>query len=108
MARPGVGATGHLAISLFAQEAHVTVDQIPLSRRRARQLELRDFLTMRDDGLIDRLRMSKSTIDAMAKAVPTDAAKAVVGDNYGRWASTPPKPKSVVDESVEKFNPKAD
>jgi tripartite-type tricarboxylate transporter receptor subunit TctC len=29
MAHPGVGATGHLATCLFAQEAHVTVDQIP-------------------------------------------------------------------------------
>jgi putative tricarboxylic transport membrane protein len=29
MAHPGVGATGHLATSLFAQEAHVTVDHIP-------------------------------------------------------------------------------
>jgi tripartite-type tricarboxylate transporter receptor subunit TctC len=29
MAHPGVGATGHLATSLFAQEAQVTVDHIP-------------------------------------------------------------------------------
>lgn len=29
MAHPGVGSTGHLATSLFAQEAKVTVDQIP-------------------------------------------------------------------------------
>ncbi len=29
MAHPGIGATGHLATSLLAQEAHVTVDQIP-------------------------------------------------------------------------------
>jgi tripartite-type tricarboxylate transporter receptor subunit TctC len=29
MAHPGIGATGHLATSLFAQEAHLTVDQIP-------------------------------------------------------------------------------
>jgi putative tricarboxylic transport membrane protein len=29
MAHPGVGATGHLATSLFAQEAKVTVDHIP-------------------------------------------------------------------------------
>ena len=29
MAHPGAGATGHLATSLLAQEAHVTVDQIP-------------------------------------------------------------------------------
>jgi tripartite-type tricarboxylate transporter receptor subunit TctC len=29
MAHPGVGATGHLATSLFAQAAHVTVDHIP-------------------------------------------------------------------------------
>jgi tripartite-type tricarboxylate transporter receptor subunit TctC len=28
MAHPGVGATGHLATSLFAQEAHVTVDHV--------------------------------------------------------------------------------
>ena len=38
MAHPGVGATGHLATSLFAQEAHLTVDQIPYRgpRRRSR------------------------------------------------------------------------
>src|SRR5215475_1758366 len=29
MAHPGIGATGHLATSLLAQEARVTVDQIP-------------------------------------------------------------------------------
>ncbi len=29
MSHPGIGATGHLATCLFAQEAHVTVDQIP-------------------------------------------------------------------------------
>ena len=29
MAHPGIGATGHLATSLFAQEARLTVDQIP-------------------------------------------------------------------------------
>ena len=29
MAHPGVGATGHLATSLFAQEAKLTVDHIP-------------------------------------------------------------------------------
>lgn len=29
MAHPGVGATGHLATSLFAQEAKITVDHIP-------------------------------------------------------------------------------
>jgi tripartite-type tricarboxylate transporter receptor subunit TctC len=29
MAHPGVGATGHLATSLFAQEARLTVDHIP-------------------------------------------------------------------------------
>jgi tripartite-type tricarboxylate transporter receptor subunit TctC len=29
MAHPGIGATGHLATSLFAQEAKVTVDHIP-------------------------------------------------------------------------------
>jgi tripartite-type tricarboxylate transporter receptor subunit TctC len=29
MAHPGAGSTGHLATSLFAQEAHATVDHIP-------------------------------------------------------------------------------
>jgi len=29
MAHPGVGATGHLATSLLAQEAKLTVDHIP-------------------------------------------------------------------------------
>jgi hypothetical protein len=47
--------------------------------------------------------MPQSALDAMAKAVPDD-----VVDNYNRWAPTPPKPKSVVDELVERFNPKAD
>ena len=52
--------------------------------------------------------MPQPALDAMAKAVPDDVVKAIVGDNYNCWAPTPPKPKSVVDELVERFNPKAD
>jgi hypothetical protein len=45
------------------------------------------------DKLIDALTMPKSAVDAMAKAVPDDVVKAIVGDNCGRrWAPTPPKP----------------
>jgi hypothetical protein len=47
--------------------------------------------------------MRQPALDAMAKAVPDD-----VVDNCNRWAPTPPKPKSVVDERVERFNLKAD
>jgi len=43
------------------------------------------------DKLIDHLQMPKSAVEAMAKAVPTDVVKAIVGDHYGRWAPTPPK-----------------
>jgi hypothetical protein len=43
---------------------------------------------MHDDKYIDRLRMPKSTIDAMAKAVPTDLIQAIVNDNR-RAAPTP-------------------
>jgi hypothetical protein len=43
----------------------------------------------------------------MAKAVPTDVVKAIVGDRYKRAAPTP-RAKSIVDELVEKFVPKAD
>ena len=60
------------------------------------------------DKIIDKLGMPASATEAMAKAVPTDLIQAIVGDNYRRSAPTPPKPKSVVDELVEKFNPKAD
>jgi hypothetical protein len=55
------------------------------------------------DGGGDRL------IDAMARAVPTDVVKGIVGDHYKRAAPTPPAPKSIVDQLVEKFGPpKAD
>jgi hypothetical protein len=60
------------------------------------------------DDLINRLKMPPSAVEAMAKTVPTDVVQAIVADNTRRWAPTPPKPKSVVDELVEKFNPKAD
>ena len=61
------------------------------------------------DKLIDRLQIPKSAVAEMAKAVPTDVVKGIVSDHYRRSAPTPPpKPKSVVDELVEKFNPKAD
>ena len=45
------------------------------------------------DKIIDRLAMPQSTIDAMAKAVPTDVVQAIVGDHYRRAAPTPPKPE---------------
>ena len=57
---------------------------------------------------IDRLRMPKSAVDALAKAVPDDVVRAIVGDHYQRAAPTPPPAKSIVDELVEKFGPKAD
>jgi hypothetical protein len=59
--------------------------------------------------IIDKLAMPKSAVEDMARAVPTDLVKGIVSDHYRRSAPTPPpKPKSVVDELVEKFNPKAD
>jgi hypothetical protein len=57
--------------------------------------------------LIDRLAMPRSAVDAMAKAVPTDVVRAIVSDHYKRAAPTPPPAKSIVDELVEKFGPKA-
>jgi hypothetical protein len=48
--------------------------------------------------------MPQSAIDAMAKAVPTDVVRAIVSDHYKRAASTA---KSIVDQLVEKFRPKA-
>ena len=44
-------------------------------------------------------------IDAMARAVPTDVVKGIVSDHYKRAAPTPPAPKSIVDQLVEKFGP---
>jgi len=44
-----------------------------------------------------------------ARAVPDSVVKAIVEDHYGRrWTPTPPPPKSIVDQLVEKFGPKAD
>jgi hypothetical protein len=53
---------------------------------------------MRDDEYIDRLKMPKSAVEALARAVPDDVVKAIVGDNYGRWAPTPPKPAEPKEE----------
>src|SRR5262245_38959430 len=46
--------------------------------------------------------------DAMARAVPTDVIKGIVGDHCRRSAPTPPSPKNIVDSLPEKFGPKAD
>jgi len=46
-------------------------------------------------------------MDAMAKAVPTDVVRAIVGDHYKRAAPTPPAAKSIVDSLIERFGPKA-
>jgi len=59
--------------------------------------------------IIDKLAMPKSAVADLARAVPTDLIKAIVGDNYRRSAPTPPPQKSVVDTLLEKFGPtKAD
>ena len=63
---------------------------------------------MSDDRYIDRLRMPASAVADMARAVPTDLVKAIVGDNYRRSAPTPPAPKGIVDTLLERFAPKAD
>jgi len=36
------------------------------------------------------------------------SVRAIVGDHYQRAAPTPPTPKSIVDQLVEGFAPKAD
>jgi hypothetical protein len=59
------------------------------------------------DKILDSLAMPRSAIDAMAKAVPTDVVRAIVSDHYKRAAPTPPPAKSIVDQLVEKFGPKA-
>jgi hypothetical protein len=46
--------------------------------------QLRFSSDMKDDRNIDKLSMPKSRLDAMAKAVPTDVVKAIVGDHYKR------------------------
>jgi hypothetical protein len=63
---------------------------------------------MRDDQYIDRLGMPQSAMDAMTKAVPTDAVRAIASVHYKRAAPTPPAPKNIVDSLIEKFGPKAD
>ena len=63
---------------------------------------------MSDTKYLDQFQLPASATEAMAKAVSTDVVQAIVQDNIRRWAPTPPKPKSVVDELVERFNPKAD
>jgi len=47
---------------------------------------------------IDRLRLPRSAVDALARAVPDDVVRAIVGDHYQRAAPTPPPAKSIVDQ----------
>jgi len=56
------------------------------------------------DKIIDKLSMPASAMDTLAQAVPTDVVRAIVSDP----APTPPLAKSIVDQLVEKFGPKAD
>ena len=48
-----------------------------------------------------------SAVAGLARAVPDDVVRAIVGDHYQRAAPTPPPAKSIVDQLVEKFGPKA-
>jgi hypothetical protein len=57
------------------------------------------------DDPINRLKMPRSAVEALAKAVPDDVVRAIVGDHYQRAAPTPAPAKSLVDQLVEKFGP---
>jgi hypothetical protein len=61
-----------------------------------------------DNKYIDQFSLPASAREALCRNVGDDLIKAIVSDNRPGWAPTPPKPKSVVDELVEKFNPKAE
>ena len=62
---------------------------------------------MSDDRYFDKLKMPRSALDALVKAVPDQLVKEIVANHYFRDASTPTHPKSVIDALVEKFG-KAD
>jgi hypothetical protein len=57
------------------------------------------------DKIIDKLGMSKSAVEAMARAVPDDVVRGIVSDHTRGWAPTPPPQKSIVDQLVERFAP---
>jgi len=61
-----------------------------------------------DNKYLDQFQLPASARAALTRTVGDDLVKAIVSDNRRGWAPTPPKPKSVVDELVEKFNPKAE
>ena len=61
-----------------------------------------------DNKYIDQFSLPASAREALCRNVGDDLIKAIVGDNTRRWAPTPPKPKSIVDQLVERFNPKAE
>ena len=61
---------------------------------------------MSDDRYFDKLKMPRTALDALVKAVPDQLVKEIVADHYRRAAPTPPPPKSVIDALVEKFGMK--
>jgi hypothetical protein len=62
---------------------------------------------MSDDRYFDKLKMPRSALAALVKAVPHQLVKEIVADNYRRAAPTLTFPQSVIDALVEKFD-KAD
>jgi len=61
---------------------------------------------MSDDRYFDKLKMPRTALDALVKAVPDQLVKEIVADHYRRAAPTPTRPKSVIDALVEKFGMK--
>ena len=55
---------------------------------------------MSDDRYFDKLKMPRTALDALVKAVPDQLVKEIVADHYRRAAPTPTRPKSVIDALV--------
>ena len=61
---------------------------------------------MSDDRYFDKLKMPRSALDALVKAVPDQVVKEIVADHRRGAAPTPTRPKSAIDALVEKFSMK--
>ena len=91
MAHPGVGATGHLATSLFAQQAKVTVDHIPY---RGAAPALQDIA----GGHVD---LFFATPQSVVEQVASGQMKA-----YGITAKAPSRQFPSVESFVQALGPK--
>jgi hypothetical protein len=59
-------------------------------------------MSERDNKYLDQFQLPASAREALTRTVGDDLIKAIVADNYKRWAPTPPKPKSEVASSAQR------